>query len=80
MGSCRKDWAHTLVGIVARFCFLRKLKDLPDDQVVTSAQSLQEAYLTDLEARSVRRVVATAFPNIVIALRIYLMWQCSDTN
>ena len=31
--------AHT--GIAKRFGFLQKLKDLPDDQVVTSTQSLQ---------------------------------------
>ena len=40
--------AHT--GIAKRFGFLQKLKDLPDDQMVTSAQSLQEPYTTSLEA------------------------------
>ena len=35
--------AHT--GIAKRFGFLQKLKDLPDDQMVTSAQSLQEPYI-----------------------------------
>ena len=40
--------AHT--GIAKRFGFLRKLKDLPDDEVSTSAQSLQEPYITCLEA------------------------------
>ena len=40
--------AHT--GIAKRFGFLQKLKDLPDDQLVTSAQSLQEPYTTGLEA------------------------------
>ena len=40
--------AHT--GIAKRFGFLQKLKDLPDDQMVTSAQSLQEPYTTGLEA------------------------------
>ena len=35
--------AHT--GIGKRFGFLQKLKDLLDDQVITSAQSLQEPYI-----------------------------------
>ena len=40
--------AHT--GIAKRFGFLQKLKDLPDDQMVTSAQSLQEPCTTGLQA------------------------------
>ena len=36
--------------IAVKFEFLRKLKDLPDDQVVKSAEILQIAYPTDLEA------------------------------
>ena len=40
--------AHT--GIAKRFGFLQKLKNLPDDQVVTSTRSLQEPYTTGLEA------------------------------
>ena len=40
--------AHT--GIGKRFGFLQKLKDLLDDQVITSAQSLQEPYTMGLEA------------------------------
>ena len=38
--------AHT--GIAKRFGFLQKIKDLPDDQMVTSAQSLQQPYTTGL--------------------------------
>ena len=37
------------VNIAAKFGFLRKFKDLPDDQVVKSVDSLQKAYPTDLE-------------------------------
>ncbi|KAJ8031880.1 hypothetical protein HOLleu_25229 [Holothuria leucospilota] len=35
--------------IAAKFGFLRDLKDLPDDQVIKNADSLQKAYPTDLE-------------------------------
>ena len=38
------------IDIAKRFGYLTKLKDLPDDQMVTSAQSLQEPYTTSLEA------------------------------
>ena len=37
-------------GIAERFGFLRKLKDLPVDQVIQSAKKLQKSYPTDLEA------------------------------
>ena len=33
--------------IAAKFGFLRDLKDLPDDQVIKNADSLQKAYPTD---------------------------------
>ena len=37
------------VGIAAKFGFLRKLKDLPDDEMVKSGENLHKAYPTDLE-------------------------------
>ena len=37
-------------GVAARFGFLRKLKNLPDDEVVSNAERLCQAYSVDLEA------------------------------
>ena len=55
----------THTGIAKRFGFLQKLKDLPDDQVFTSAQSLQEPYTTGLEASLSNELLQpSGFPNM----------------
>ena len=56
--------AHT--GIGKRFGFLQKLKDLLDDQVITSAQSLQEPY-----TRVLKPICLTS----CCSLLVFLIWN-----